>query len=66
MTFRDTARGIGIRAIILVIAVIVIGATLLWLAFELAGAAIQLLFWIIVILIGVAVIAVATRRFRRR
>lgn len=66
MTARDTARGIGIRALILVAGIVLVGAWLLSLALKIAGAAIHLLLWIGLILIVAGAIAVAMHRFRRR
>lgn len=65
MTVRTTARGIGIRALILVIGVILIGLWLVSLAMKIAGAAIHLLLWIGLILIVAGVIAMVMRKFRR-
>jgi len=65
MTVRTTARGIGIRALILVIGIILIGVWLVSLALKIAGAAIHLLLWIGLILIVAGVIAMVMRRFRR-
>jgi hypothetical protein len=65
MTVRTTARGIGIRALILVIGIILIGVWLVSLALKIAGAAIHLLLWIGLILIVAGAIAVVMRRFRR-
>ena len=65
MTVRTTARGIGIRALILVIGVILIGVWLVSLAMKIAGAAIHLLLWIGLILIVAGVIAMLMRKFRR-
>ena len=65
MTIRGTARGIGIRALILIIGVVLVGAWLLSLALKIAGAAIHLLLWLGLFLIVAGTIAVAMRRFRR-
>jgi len=62
VTYRQTARGVGIRAFILLLGVVLIGA---WLAFKIVGAAIHLLLWIGVILVAVGVIAAVARRVRR-
>lgn len=66
MTVRTTARGIGIRALILLAGVVLVGIWLLSLAFKIAGAAIHLLLWIGLILIVAAALAVVVQRFRRR
>ena len=64
MTVRETARGIGIRALILVAGVIILGIWLVSLAFKIAGAFIHLLLWLAVILIAIGTIAIFARRFR--
>ena len=66
MTVRDTARGIGIRAVILLLGLALLGFWLLSLALKIAGAVIHLLLWGGLILIAAGVIAVAMHRFRRR
>lgn len=66
MTVRTTARGIGIRALLLLAGVVLVGIWLLSLAFKIAGAAIHLLLWIGLILIVAAALAVVVQRFRRR
>jgi high-affinity Fe2+/Pb2+ permease len=65
MTARDTARGIGIRALILLVGVVLVGIWLLSLALKIAGAAIHLLLWIGLILIAAGVVTVVMHRFRR-
>lgn len=65
MTVRNTARGIGIRAIILLAGIVLVGIWLLSLALKIAGAAIHLLLWIGLILIVAGAIAFVLRRFRR-
>lgn len=65
MTVRNTARGIGIRAAILLAGIVLVGIWLLSLALKIAGAAIHLLLWIGLILIVAGAIAVVLRRFRR-
>lgn len=62
---RTTARGIGIRALLLVIGVVLIGMWLVSLALKIAGAAIHLLLWIGLILIVAGALAAVARRFRR-
>lgn len=66
MNVRDTARGIGIRALILLGGIVLVGIWLMSLALKIAGAAIHLLLWLGLILIIAGVIAVALHRFRRR
>jgi hypothetical protein len=66
MTVRDTARGIGIRALLLIIGIVIVGIWLLSLAFKIAGAAIHLMLWVGVILIVAGAIAYAVHRFKRR
>lgn len=65
MTVPQTAKGIGIRALILVAGVLIAGVLLLWFAFKIAGAAIHLMVWLVVALIVAGAIAVFARRFRR-
>jgi hypothetical protein len=66
MTARDTARGIGIRALVLLAGIVLVGIWLLSLALKIAGAAIHLLLWLGLILIVAGVVAMAMRRLRRR
>ena len=66
MTVRSTARGIGIRALILIVGLVVLGIWLLSLALKIAGAAIHFILWIGVILVVGGFLAVAWHRFRRR
>ena len=66
MDARSTARGIGIRALILVAGLLILGLWVVSLAFKLAGAAIHLLLWIGLILVAAGVVAVVLHRFRRR
>ena len=66
MTARGTARGIGIRALVLLAGIVLVGIWLVSLALKIAGAAIQLLLWLGLILIVAGVIAMVMRRFRRR
>lgn len=65
MTVRQTAKGIGIRALILIAGIIILGVWLISLAFKIAGAFIHLMLWAAVILIAVGAIAIFARRFRR-
>lgn len=66
MTVRQIAKGIGIRALILIAGIIILGVWLISLAFKIAGAFIHLMLWAAVILIVVGAIAIFARRFRRR
>lgn len=65
MTVRNTAKGIGIRALILIAGIIILGIWLVSLAFKIAGAAIHLLLWLAVILIVIGALAMFARRLRR-
>lgn len=65
MTVRRTARGIGIRALVLLAGVVLVGVWLLSLALKIAGAAIHLLLWLGLILVIAGVIAVVWHRIRR-
>ena len=65
MTVRDTAKGIGIRALVLIAGIIILGIWLVSLAFKIAGAAIHLLLWLAVILCVIGALAIVARRFRR-
>jgi hypothetical protein len=62
MTFRQTARGIGIRALVLVVGLVLIGA---WIVFEMIGAALQLLLWIGIALVVVGAFVVVRHKMRR-
>jgi hypothetical protein len=66
MTARQTARGIGIRALILIAGIVLVGFWLISLAFKIAGAAIHLLLWIGLILVVAGAVAVVARRVKRR
>jgi hypothetical protein len=66
MTARTTARGIGLRALLLVVGILLVGGWLLSLALEIAGAAIQLLLWVGLILIVAGAIAVLVNRVRSK
>jgi hypothetical protein len=66
MNARSTARGIGIRALILVAGLLILGLWIASLAFKLAGAAIHLLLWVGLILIVAGAVAVVLHRIRRR
>jgi hypothetical protein len=65
MTVRDTARGIGIRALILIAGIVLVGAWLLSLALKIAGAAIHLLLWGGLILIAAGAIGFVMHRMKR-
>ncbi|HEY0142099.1 MAG TPA: hypothetical protein VGF48_14460 [Thermoanaerobaculia bacterium] len=65
MTVRQTARGIGIRALILFTGIVLVGLWLASLAFKIAGAAIQLFLWGGLILVVLGAIALVVQRFRR-
>lgn len=66
MNARGTARGIGIRALILIVGIVLVGIWLVSLAMKIAGAAIQLLLWVGLILVIAGAFAVVRHRFRRR
>ena len=66
MNVRRTARGIGIRAVILLAGIVLVGFWLLSLAFKIAGAAIHLLLWLGLILIVLGALAVVVQKVRRR
>ncbi|MFL6244466.1 MAG: hypothetical protein ACJ74H_00450 [Thermoanaerobaculia bacterium] len=66
MTARDTARGIGIRALILIVGILLVGAWLVSLTLKIAGAAIHLLLWIGLILIVAGAIALLVYKVKRR
>ncbi|HET7436320.1 MAG TPA: hypothetical protein VFN10_16540 [Thermoanaerobaculia bacterium] len=61
----STARGIGIRFVILIIGVLLVGFWLLGLAFKVAFAALHFLLWIGLILIVIGVIAYLVQKFKR-
>ncbi len=63
---NPTLRGIGIRAIVLLVGIVLVAAWLLSLALDIVGAAIQLLLWLGLILIVAGAIAVAVHRMRRK
>jgi multisubunit Na+/H+ antiporter MnhG subunit len=63
MTARTTARGIGLRALLLAVGILLVAG---WLFLKIAGAAIHLLLWIGFILIVAAVVAMVARKVRRR
>lgn len=63
MTVRQTARGIGIRALILVLAVVIVGV---WLTLKVIGAAIDIAIWGALFVIAAVAIAVIAYRLKRR
>lgn len=65
MTLRTTARGIGLRALILVIGLLLIGFWAVSLAFKIVGAAIHLLLWLGLALLVVGAIAIIRHKMRR-
>ena len=65
MTVRQTARGIGLRALILLIGIVLVGAWLVSLAFKIAGAAIHLLLWVGLALVVVGAFVVLRHKMRR-
>jgi hypothetical protein len=66
MTVSSTARGIGIRALILVAGLVLLGIWLISAALHIAAALIKLLLWAGLILVVVGFVAVVMHRFRRR
>ena len=66
MTVGKTARGIGIRALILLAGVLLVGFWLVSLALDLVGAVIQIALWGGLILIAAGAFAVLRHRLRRR
>lgn len=66
MTVRRTARGIGIRALILLAGAVLVAFWLLSLALDLVGAVIQIALWAGLILIAAGAFAVLWHRLRRR
>lgn len=61
-----TVRGIGIRAVILVIGILLVGFWLLSLAFKIAGGLIHIALAIGLVLVAVAAFSIAARKFKRR
>ena len=66
MTARGTAKGIGIRALILIAGIVLVGIWLLSLALKIAGAAIHLMLWLGLILVVAGAVAVVWNRIKRR
>jgi hypothetical protein len=65
MTVRQTARGIGLRAVILVIGIVLIGLWAVSLAFKVVGAAIHLVLWLGLALIVAGAVAMLWHKIRR-
>lgn len=61
-----TARGIGIRALILIVGIILVGVWLVSLALKIAGAAIHLLLILGLLLVVAGVVSHFARRIKRR
>ena len=66
MTARSTARGIGLRALVLLIGLLLVGAWLVSLAFKIAGAAIHLLLWLGLALVVIGAVMWLRNRWRNR
>lgn len=66
MTARTTARGIGLRALLLIIGVILLGVWMVLLAFKIASAAIHLMFWFALALIVMGAVMWLRHRWRNR
>jgi membrane protein DedA with SNARE-associated domain len=60
---NPTVRGIGIRALILILVVVIVGG---WLALKVIGAAFHLAFIIVMVLIVAVVLAYIAYRVKRR
>jgi high-affinity Fe2+/Pb2+ permease len=63
---NSTVRGIGIRAVILIIGIILVGVWLVSLALKIAGAAIHFLLIVGLLLVVAAVLSYVAHRFKRR
>lgn len=63
---NSTLRGMGIRAVLLVIGIVLVGIWLVSLAMKIAGAAIHFLLIIGLLLVVAAVLSHVARRFKRR
>ncbi|HYH06850.1 MAG TPA: hypothetical protein VEK11_07260 [Thermoanaerobaculia bacterium] len=63
---NSTLRGIGIRAMILVIGIVLVGIWLASLALKIAGAAIHFLLVVGLLLVVAAVLSYLVHRFKRR
>ena len=62
MTVRQTARGIGLRALVLLAAIVIGG---IWLVSNLVGAVVHLMVWVVVGIIVFALVGFAMVRLRR-
>jgi uncharacterized membrane protein len=65
MTVRQTARGIGFRALILIIGLLLLGFWAVSLAFKLVGAAIHLVLWLALALIVIGAVTMVWHKLRR-
>jgi hypothetical protein len=63
---NPTVRGIGIRAIVLIIGLVLVGLWLVSIAMKIAGAAIHLLLWVGLALVVVGGVTYLVRRLKRR
>jgi len=63
---RTTARGIGLRALVLLLGIILLGVWLISLAFKIASAAIHLVFWLALALIVIGAVMWLRNRWRKR
>ena len=63
---NSTLRGIGIRAAVLIIGIVLVGIWLVSLAMKIAGAAIQFLLIAGLLLVVAAVLSYVVHRFKRR
>ena len=63
---NSTLRGMGIRAVILIIGIVLVGFWLLSLAMKIAGAAIHFLLVVGLLLVVAAFVSYGVRRFKRR
>lgn len=66
MTVRQTARGIGIRALLLLAALVIVGIWLLSLALDIIGAAIHIAVWIVIAVAVFVAVLIARYKMRRR
>jgi hypothetical protein len=66
MTARKTARGIGVRAAVLLAGLLLVGFWLVSLAFKIAGAAIQLLLWAGLAVIVAGLVLMVAAKLRRK
>ncbi|HVE71552.1 MAG TPA: hypothetical protein VNI54_09315 [Thermoanaerobaculia bacterium] len=63
---NSTLRGMGIRAVILIIGIVLVGIWLVSLAMKIAGAAIHFLLIVGLLLVVAAVLIYVARHFKRR